>query len=223
MGDRDVRVCVFGDSFAVGVGDPAGLGWLGRVARRKPDDVALTTYNLGVRGDTSAHVVARFEAELALRLRVGAENKVLVSFGVNDTMLDDGAPRRSTEESCAGLGALIDATARRALPLLVVGPTPVADDDHNARTATVSAAFAELCDRRAIPYVEVCAPLRDSVAWTSEILRGDGAHPAEAGYQEMADLVLPAWTRLLAAPTPDRRETELWNDMSERATMGRGR
>ena len=32
---RDVRVCVFGDSFVAGVGDPKSLGWVGRF-RRKP-------------------------------------------------------------------------------------------------------------------------------------------------------------------------------------------
>ena len=47
-----------------GYGDPKGLGWVGRVvARTQHPDLDLTAYNLGVRGDTSADVVARWGTE----------------------------------------------------------------------------------------------------------------------------------------------------------------
>jgi lysophospholipase L1-like esterase len=176
----------------VGTGDPAALGWVGRLAQEAPADVALTTYNLGVRGDTAAQVVARFGSELPLRLRAGAENKVVVSFGVNDVLQED-----DTAATGACLQALVEDTVRRELPLLVVGPPPLVDDDLTARIADLSAELAEVCRRSAVPFVEVCAPLSRSADWMEGARLGDGAHPAEAGYRALAGLVRPAWARFL--------------------------
>ena len=56
-----MRLCFIGDSLVNGTGDPTGLGWVGRVtasARRRGHDV--TTYNLGIRRDTSADIAARW-------------------------------------------------------------------------------------------------------------------------------------------------------------------
>ena len=53
-----------GASMTAGYGDPKGLGWVGRVvARTQHPDLDLTAYNLGVRGNTSGDVVARWGAE----------------------------------------------------------------------------------------------------------------------------------------------------------------
>jgi hypothetical protein len=60
-----VRVTVLGDSYVPGVGDPAHLGWVGRVAAAGPQPV--TVDNLGVRGDTGADVAARWAREVARR------------------------------------------------------------------------------------------------------------------------------------------------------------
>ena len=66
---RDVRVCVFGDSFVAGVGDPKALGWVGRVAARTPPStgVALTLYPLGVRGQSTEDMVVRMPLEFSPR------------------------------------------------------------------------------------------------------------------------------------------------------------
>ena len=64
-GVRDVGMVFIGGSLTAGYGDPKGLGWVGRVvARTQHPDLDLTAYNLGVRGDTSGDVVARWGAEL---------------------------------------------------------------------------------------------------------------------------------------------------------------
>lgn len=55
--DRDVRACFVGDSYVAGTGDPAALGWVGRVAAAAiASGVRLSAYNLGIRGDTASMV-----------------------------------------------------------------------------------------------------------------------------------------------------------------------
>ncbi|HET6502949.1 MAG TPA: GDSL-type esterase/lipase family protein [Amycolatopsis sp.] len=91
---QDLRVCFVGDSFVAGVGDPGHQGWVGRIAARtEHTGRPLTTYNLGVRRDTSANVLARWHVECAPRLPAGCAAMIVLSFGVNDTMLEDGRPR----------------------------------------------------------------------------------------------------------------------------------
>ncbi|MDQ2706149.1 MAG: GDSL-type esterase/lipase family protein [Actinomycetota bacterium] len=76
----------FGDSFVAGVGDSTGLGWGGRiVAASFQRGVGLTSYNLGVRMDTSLHVADRWLAEARPRLLPGTRPRALFSFGANDT------------------------------------------------------------------------------------------------------------------------------------------
>ena len=80
-----MRICFVGDSMVNGTGDPEFLGWVGRVLReertRHPE---LTGYNLGIRRDTSADILARWSAEVTRRLPTEIEGRVVFSFGVND-------------------------------------------------------------------------------------------------------------------------------------------
>ena len=67
-----IRVCFFGDSFVNGTGDDACLGWVGRAcAAGRRNGMDLTCYNLGIRGDTSADVLRRWEHEARARLAPG--------------------------------------------------------------------------------------------------------------------------------------------------------
>ena len=201
---RDIRICIFGDSFTVGTGDPAHMGWVGRLARDLHNDgFVLTVYNLGVRAHTSADVRARFDAELAVRLRRDIDTRVAVAIGVNDTVLDGELPRVAPEVSIANLEALCDTTEQLGLALLVVGPTPVTDALHNRRIADLSDRLGNLCRRRDVPYVEAHATLERSQVWMGEVAAIDGAHPRSAGYQLLADLIADPWrTWLLSSGRP---------------------
>lgn len=115
--DGDVRVCVLGDSFTAGTGDPEHRGWVGRVAAAGPQPV--TVYNLGVRRETSADVLGRWRAECTARLPAGVDGRVVVAFGVNDTTAEEGTLRVRPTASAGNLAALLDAAP---WPVLVVGP-----------------------------------------------------------------------------------------------------
>jgi acyl-CoA thioesterase I len=205
VNSRDIRICFFGDSFLAGVGDPACLGWVGRLAGRlHGEGRPLTVYNLGVRGNTSTDVLARFDVETVPRLRPGTDTRVVVSVGVNDTMLEGHAPRVTAEVSTANLEEIIAKARHHDLPLLVVGPPPIADGRHNARIADLVDRYGDLCSRCTVPFVDAYAPLIDS-PWMIEARRGDGAHPAEAGYQALADLAYKPCAAWLSSNPLDRR------------------
>ncbi|MGK8502442.1 DUF459 domain-containing protein [Nocardia asiatica] len=190
----DLRVCFVGDSFVAGVGDPRCLGWAGRLASAAhARGVPLTAYNLGVRRQTSAEILARFRAECAPRLPEGVDAGVVLSFGVNDAMHENGGPRVTPEESVANLSELLARAAERGWRVLLVAPPPIADDEHNARIAALDARFARVCAAADVPYAPVHQPLRGNPVWSAEVRAGDGAHPAAAGYDEMAALIAPHW------------------------------
>ncbi|MFE7743279.1 GDSL-type esterase/lipase family protein [Nocardia sp. NPDC057455] len=191
---RDLRVCFVGDSFVAGVGDPACLGWAGRLASAAhAEGVALTAYNLGVRRQTSAAIVRRFRAECAPRLPEGVDARVVVSFGVNDAMHENGSRRVTLDESVANLSELLAQAAEQGWPVLMVAPPPIADDEHNARTAVLDERFAQVCAGAEVPYVRVHQPLRADAVWSAEVRAGDGAHPGAAGYDKLAALIAPQW------------------------------
>ncbi len=188
----DKRVLFFGDSLVAGTGDPEGRGWVGRVVEASfKARVPLTTYNLGVRGATSVEVAGRWQAEAAPRLTQGAECRVVFSFGVNDTTIEDGAPRIEPKRSVQSLRAVLDQAALLDLGTLVVGPAPVDDGEQTDRIASISREFADACQQRGVPFFDVLSRLRGSKLWRQEIAN-DGAHPGAAGYHTLAELILAA-------------------------------
>ncbi|MEO1402441.1 MAG: GDSL-type esterase/lipase family protein [Cyanobacteria bacterium J06635_1] len=190
----DIRICFIGDSFVNGTGDPDYLGWVGRACKPWPD---LTIYNLGVRRDTSQQIEQRWADEVSRRLPAGCTPKLVFSFGANDMTFEKGTHRVSPEASldCA---RRILTQAITLVPILMIGPPPVADDaDQCDRIAQLSKQYAQLCHTLEIPYLETCHPLRANPIWMEEATKGDGAHPGAGGYKALADLIMtwPMWKR----------------------------
>ena len=192
--NADRRVFFVGDSYVAGVGDPQHRGWVGRLAERAQRAGApITAYNLGVRRDTSDDVCRRWWDEVAVRRGAGAQERLVVSFGVNDTA--DG--RVTPERTVANLRALLTDAAAAGLPVLVVGPPPVADEAQNRRIAALDERLAATTAQAGASYVSVFATLRQASEWVNEVAAGDGAHPAAGGYDLLADLVAPPWLEWL--------------------------
>src|SRR5215213_7263788 len=135
-GPRDVRLCAVGDSYVAGVGDPRALGWLGRVlVRTATAEVSVTAYNLGVRGDSSADVLARWREESSRRWFDGAENRLVVGVGCNDV-----GSGLSLARSRLNLANVVDDAVSDGLEPFVVGPPPTLDPAFNDRLAAVVSA-----------------------------------------------------------------------------------
>jgi acyl-CoA thioesterase I len=195
--NADRRVFFVGDSFVAGVGDPTGLGWVGRVAAASHETGRpITVYNLGVRGDTSADVAARFEAELAVRTRnAGASYGVGLSFGANDMLVHDNRLRVAPGRSIGTLHRLIDVAQAGGHGVFVVGPTPVGERDEDERIRELSSQFAHVVTHRNLRYVEVARRLSGHETWRREAAANDGSHPGAGGYTALAEIVLAGgWT-----------------------------
>jgi acyl-CoA thioesterase-1 len=184
----DIRICFVGDSFVNGTGDETALGWA--AAKR---GVPVTYYNLGVRRNTSKDILMRWENEVAHRLPDTCDGRVVVSCGVNDTVVEDGKVRIRPEESCANLRAILDGARKHKV--ILVGPPPVDDDQQNERIRSLSDAFAREAGRLGVPFIELFSALAADNAYIQEISSGDGAHPGSKGYTTIAAIISssPSW------------------------------
>jgi len=193
----DRRILFFGDSFVAGAGDPTGLGWVGRVVAAAHDaGRPITAYNLGVRGDSSDDVTARFEAELAARTgNATASYGVVLSFGANDMLVVDNRLRVPPGRSVGNLNRLIDLAQAAGHGVLVVGPPPVGEPEEDERIRELSSQFAHAVTHRNLRYAESVRVLSAHGVWRSEAGANDGSHPAAGGYAALAEIVRAAgWT-----------------------------
>ena len=191
------RICVVGDELVAGLGDPKALGWVGRVVARTPLEPPPLVMTLAVPGETTTSLSARWEAETAPRFGPPPEDgthHLVVGLGRAD--LTAGV---SLARSRLNLANVLDVAESRRLSPFVVGPPPGPEEPE--RQAELSAAFADVAQRRRVPYVETYAPLARHEQWLADLASGDGRTPGQAGYGLMAWLVLhTGWHRWLGLP-----------------------
>lgn len=176
-----------GDSFVHGFGDPACLGWAGRVVRTLWErEIEVTYYNLGIRRNTSEQIRSRWDEEVNRRSSTDRETRIVFSFGTNDTTFDEGQRRVSENQSLRNFENILSG-AREVYPTLMIGPPPILDTDQNLRTAELNRQYKKRSDDLNVPYLDIFQTLEDSSTWRDELRGFDGAHPGEQGYQKMAD------------------------------------
>lgn len=191
----DVRICFVGDSFTQGTGDETYLGWPGRIcASARARGHTITAYNLGIRRETTADILARWRAEVTPRLAPGIDGRVVLSFGANDATIENGQWRVAPDQSEANARRLIS-EARASYPVLVVGLPPAPESDKTARHAELAARYARVCQELSVPFLDILEPIQGVEAWWREVAAGDGIHPGAGGYAALARLVeaWPAW------------------------------
>lgn len=189
MPQHDIRICFFGDSFTNGTGDPTYLGWVGRVcARAAGRGYGVTAYNLGIRRQTSVEIAERWPDECNQRLLPGADQRLVFSFGVNDTTLEQGKPRVALADTAQAAQRIL-AKACSRFSILFIGPPPIADAAQNERIQEVDQVLKEVAAIYHVPYLSVFTHLAAAPIWMQQVAANDGAHPQAEGYAQMATFI----------------------------------
>jgi acyl-CoA thioesterase-1 len=180
-----VRVLMLGDSITAGYGLARGEGPPARIEallRAKGRDVRVI--DAGVSGDTTAGGRSRLEWALADR-----PHAVIVALGGNDGL------RGLTPTQMRGnLVAILDALARRNIPVLLAGmiAPPNLGAEYGREFAGVFEGLAR--DRPAIVFYPF---LLDGIAGDPALNQPDRIHPTAQGAQRLAERILPAVETLL--------------------------
>lgn len=178
-------ICYFGDSITLGYGDPSGLGWPGRISGTLSTlGVDVTSYNLGVRKDASTVLQHRWRKEAELRRMDGMDFKLVFSFGAADILTG-----QTTEDTLEAAEA-IQTEAKTMGDVLVVGPTPVADEAKSKAIGELSAKLAKLCKHERIPFVPSHQIVSKSETYQRALADGDSVHPTAMGYAALAQYIL---------------------------------
>ncbi len=208
------QILFFGDSITIGGNDSEGLGWPGRLARglvtRSGDYV--TGYNLGVNGDTSVQIAARWQAEVAAR---GREKTGLLvfAFGFNDAAKPAGGTFQVDLETSIETARSMIQAARAMSDVLWIGPTPLDEtvnpmqtasgnwDMRNDDIARYDAAYADIAKEIGVPYLSLFSDFLASERYKRALRAGDKVHPGTNGYALVAERVAgwEAWKAILAA------------------------
>lgn len=187
--NKILTLCVLGDGFVKGVGDGEVIGWSGRLVKASAlEHGPITYYNLGVPNETTVEVARRVK-ELVPRMVKGADNRLILSFGVADTELVDDKPRLSSQESVEALTQLISQT-RRHFKLIQVGLPPVYEPQRNNRVRRLNGLFRDLCSKAHVPFIDIYPALNEHTQYKRELAMGDKVHPSTEGYDKIADLIL---------------------------------
>ena len=170
------------------------LGWAGRLcAAAYARGIPVTYYNLGIRRNTSKDILLRWEMECSLRLPESCDGRIVLSCGVNDTVIENGAVRVHPENSCANVREIL--RGAKKYEILMLGPPPVGEDEQNERIMSLSQAYAQEAKALGVPYIDLFSPLASDAAYQREVSNNDGSHPRSGGYAKMADIVSssPRW------------------------------
>ena len=158
-----MRICFIGDELVAGVGDPRGLGWVGRVNAHSTFDLPATFLTLAVPSETTKQMAARWEAEVLPRLAEGEPHGLVIGVGPGDV-----AAGISTARSRLNLANITDRATALGIPSFVVGPPPLAGVDSGSLKA-LSSSCSEVCARRGIPFVDCYTPLVAHDQWFEDM------------------------------------------------------
>ena len=195
------RIFCFGDSITLGYNDSAGLGWPGRLGRglvHDGDSVAI--YNLGINGDTSQDIAARWRIEAEARSR-DATGLMLFAFGFNDAAKADGGDLQVDLATSINTARAILSEAKSISDVLWIGPTPLDEsvnpmqtefaswDMRNDDIARYDEAYASLARDIAVDYLRLFPGLLTSPRYQAALVAGDRVHPGDDGYAMIAERI----------------------------------
>lgn len=182
---RQLRVVILGDELLSGAGDPKGLGWLGRVQARLPQNEDVALFPLAMVNESTSELLERWKVEAMPRFSPDTENYLVVALGTSDIKAE-----LTISRSRLNLASLLDEAAREGVKIFVVGPTPTGVAELDYEIDQLNAGFEDVVKRRQIAYVDCFRPLKDHEGWLQEVSTHSRKLPGQVGYGLMAWLVL---------------------------------
>jgi lysophospholipase L1-like esterase len=150
--------------------------------------IDLTSYNLGVRGQTGAEIAARAAREVGERITgKGDRQAVVIAFGTNDIRLD-----RPVEETGAALERILAWALGEGYAVFVMGCPHAAEPELDLLRAHRNVCLEEAARRLEVPYLDIRERAPDWTAWHRGAMEGDGIHPSAEGYASVA-AVFATW------------------------------
>lgn len=175
------RIVAFGDSLVTGYGATTQGGFVSLLSQ----DLGMPIENLGRNGDTTASAQERLQT-LLLR----EPDIVILLLGGNDALRR--VPASTVEQNLESMITIITDTGAKVVLLGVTGGLPFSDP------------YPSMFDRlSALPNVVYVSNVLSGIFGRRDLM-SDGIHPNEAGYQRIAERVLPAVERTcgsLSTPT----------------------
>lgn len=205
-----MEILVFGDSIAYGCWDDEG-GWVARL--RRYVDKKITTlgyesyyhhlYNLGIPGENTIGVLARFEAEVAARLRKHKDCAIIFAIGTNDSqfVLTEQVNRVPLEEFEQNIRAMITLARQHTEHIIFVGSLIADDVKMNPCHWAPEKAFIteymlrydavvrNIAKAMSLQYIDVATPF---IAAGGTALLDDGIHPTSEGHRIVFETVRDA-------------------------------
>jgi lysophospholipase L1-like esterase len=189
MAMTELNICVLGDGFAMGLGDPNMQGWAGLLMQATSKELGEIHYfNLGIPNDTSKGCAERVR-ELVPRAMKGQDNRLILCFGLSDTeVTEDGKPKLSNQESLEALKSLVVKT-KPHFKMLMIGIPPSYEPQRNNRIKRLNTQFREFCQKARVPYVDLFSVLSDDVQYKRQLSKGNRIYPSRQGYEKVFDLI----------------------------------
>lgn len=198
------NILVFGDSITFGYYDKEG-GWVDRLKKHllkisieNKFEHDLKVYNLGISGDTSEEILKRFDSEVKPRNWVSQETIILISIGLNDSILISGKNKVSIDKSKKNIKLLLTKAKSYSKKVMVTGPTPVEEERvspmpwspteswNNENIRKYNEIVKDICKQYKVDYLEFF-----DIFYKRDYkkLMYDGAHPNTKGHKIIFDIV----------------------------------
>lgn len=194
---RTTNICIFGDSVAYGAWDASG-GWVDRLRSFLHGQTLASNftdyyfvYHLGVPGNTTHDVLARFIPEVDAR----EPHVTICAVGMNDSRYRDAdrTPHVAEDIFRVNVSALIAEAKERAPKTFFIGLTPVDETKtmpyeegiyfENQNVVRYNALLREITKEAGVEFIEVYNALD-----TEEDL-ADGLHPNAQGHEKLFNLI----------------------------------
>lgn len=201
-----MNLLIFGSSITWGAWDKQG-GWAQRLksfcdnkASESSFDDYTAVYCLGVSGDNTVDLLARFDIEVTARIDEEEKTLILIEIGINDSqyVLAEDKHRVSPEEYKDNLTELVEKSRQHKADLIFVGLTPVDDSKVDPTPWTPGKSYRlefvekyekilkEVSQEQNTPFIEIMSKFKEK---DYKNLLMDGLHPKTEGHKVMYDEV----------------------------------